>query len=164
MTKYVKFMRGTPTAYDNLRTKEADTLYFISETDAVTGKLYIGDKLVNSNLTMQDFQFYLSKLEDVDVSNVEHGDLLGYNAMDQKWIPVNVKNTILAQYATKEEIKQVNTNVQNITNSLGEVITKVENIEKSLNNYVDTTSYTQKMEQIDKDIMDLKKSTTWNKL
>lgn len=164
MTKYVKFMRGTPTAYDNLRTKEADTLYFISETDAVTGKLYIGDKLVNSNLTMQDLQFYLSKLEDVDVSNVEHGDLLGYNAMDQKWIPVNVKNTILAQYATKEEIKQVNTNVQNITNSLGEVITKVENIEKSLNNYVDTTSYTQKMEQIDKDIMDLKKSTTWNKL
>ena len=164
MTKYVKFMRGTPTAYDNLRTKEADTLYFISETDAVTGKLYIGDKLVNSNLTMQDLQFYLSKLEDVDVSNVEHGDLLGYNAMDQKWIPVSVKNTILAQYATKEEIIQVNTNVQNITNSLGEVITKVENIEKSLNNYVDTTSYTQKMEQIDKDIMDLKKSTTWNKL
>ena len=35
MAKYVKFMRGTPTAYDNLRTKEADTLYFISETDAV---------------------------------------------------------------------------------------------------------------------------------
>lgn len=164
MVKYVKFMRGTPTAYDNLRIKEADTLYFISETDAVTGKLYIGDKLVNSNLTMQDLQFYLSKLEDVDVSNVEHGDLLGYNAMAQKWIPVSVKNTILAQYATKEEIKQVNTNVQNITNSLGEVITKVENIEKSLNNYVDTTSYTQKMEQIDKDIMDLKKSTTWNKL
>ena len=164
MAKYVKFMRGTPTAYDNLRTKEADTLYFISETDAVTGKLYIGDKLVNSNLTMQDLQFYLSKLEDVDVSNVEHGDLLGYNAMDQKWIPVSVKNTILAQYATKEEVKQVNTNVQNITNSLGEVITKVENIEKSLKIYVDTTSYTQKMEQIDKDIMDLKKSTTWNKL
>ena len=164
MAKYVKFMRGTPTAYDNLRTKEADTLYFISETDAVTGKLYIGDKLVNSKLTMQDRQCYLSKLEDVDVSNVEHGDLLGYNAMDQKWIPVSVKNTILAQYATKEEIKQVNTNVQNITNSLGEVITKVENIEKSLNNYVDTTSYTQKMEQIDKNIMDLKKSTTWNKL
>ena len=164
MAKYVKVMRGTPTAYDNLRIKEADTLYFISETDAVTGKLYIGDKLVNSNLTMQDLQFYLSKLEDVDVSNVEHGDLLGYNAMAQKWIPVSVKNTILAQYATKEEIKQVNTNVQNITNSLGEVITKVENIEKSLNNYVDTTSYTQKMEQIDKDIMDLKKSTTWNKL
>lgn len=164
MAKYVKFMRGTPTAYNNLRTKEADTLYFISETDAVTGKLYIGDKLVNSNLTMQDLQFYLSKLEDVDVSNVEHGDLLGYNAMDQKWIPVSVKNTILAQCATKEEVKQVNTNVQNITNSLGDVITKVENIEKSLNNYVDTTSYTQKMKQIDKDIMDLKKSTTWNKL
>lgn len=164
MTKYVKFMRGTPTAYDNLRIKEADTLYFISETDAVTGKLYIGDKLVNSNLTMQDLQFYLGKLEDVDVSNVEHGDLLGYNAMDQKWIPVSVKNTILVQYATKEEVRQVNTNVQNITNSLGEVITKVENIEESLNNYVDTTSYTQKMKQIDKDIMDLKKSTTWNKL
>ena len=164
MAKYVKFIRGTPTAYDNLRIKEADTLYFISETDAVTGKLYIGDKLVNSNLTMQDLQFYLSKLEDVDVSNVEHGDLLSYNAMDQKWIPVSIKDTILVQCASKEEVNQISTNVQNIANSLGEVITKVGNIEKSLNNYVNTTSYSQKMEQIDKDIMDLKKSTTWGKL
>jgi hypothetical protein len=71
MAKYVKFMRGTPTAYDNLRIKESDTLYFVSETDSVTGKLYIGEKLVNSNLALEDLQFYLKKLEDVDVSNAK---------------------------------------------------------------------------------------------
>jgi hypothetical protein len=71
MARYVKFMCGTPAAYNNLILKESDTLYFVSETDSVTGKLYIGEKLVNSNLALEDLQFYLKKLEDVDVSNAK---------------------------------------------------------------------------------------------
>ena len=27
---YVKFLRGTPTAYNNLSTKDANTLYFVA--------------------------------------------------------------------------------------------------------------------------------------
>jgi len=34
---YVKFMRGTPTAFKNLASKNKDTLYFIHEEDAITG-------------------------------------------------------------------------------------------------------------------------------
>ena len=37
---YVKFFRGTPTAFANLVEKNRDTLYFISETDEAKGSLY----------------------------------------------------------------------------------------------------------------------------
>jgi hypothetical protein len=33
MAHYVKFMRGTPSAYDALKVKNDDTLYFIYEQD-----------------------------------------------------------------------------------------------------------------------------------
>lgn len=257
MANYVKFMRGTPTAYENLRLKEEDTLYFISESDAVTGKLYIGNKLVNAEMSQTDFKVYLNKLEDVDISGAKQNDLLGYDEVSQKWIPVSIDsvmeipimtgatanqngkkglvpapivgdenkflrgdgswvtiqqgtslkykkvnsieeidteannasdyiyliakndsyeeylvidnrveaigalNVSLDNYATKEEL---NKNVKNITDSLGKVITDVSNIGQSLNDYVNVTSYNEKIAQIDQDIADLKKSTTWGKL
>ena len=37
---YVKFLRGTPSAYAALETKDNDTLYFIIATGASYGKLY----------------------------------------------------------------------------------------------------------------------------
>ena len=46
MANYVKFYRGTQTAYNNLLLKNDDTLYFVYETDANTGKLYLGSKLI----------------------------------------------------------------------------------------------------------------------
>lgn len=90
MANYVKFMRGTPEAFKKLRVKEADTLYFISEKDALAGKLYIGDKLVNAEITFNDLKIYFSNLEDVNVSNANHNDLLGYDATTGKWIPVQL--------------------------------------------------------------------------
>ena len=44
MENYVKFMRGTPRAYEILRQKDEDTLYFIAEKDSLTGQLYLGEK------------------------------------------------------------------------------------------------------------------------
>ena len=46
---YVKFLRGTPTAYNNLSTKDANTLYFVAETNATSGLLYLGTKLISSD-------------------------------------------------------------------------------------------------------------------
>ena len=58
MNNYVKFMRGTPEAYVSLKVKDNNTLYFISETDALTGKLYLGAKEIicdnNVNLKIDD--------------------------------------------------------------------------------------------------------------
>lgn len=257
MANYVKFMRGTPTAYENLQLKEEDTLYFISESDAITGKLYIGNKLVNAEMSQSDFKVYLNKLEDVDISGAKQNDLLGYDEVSQKWIPVSIDsvmeipimtgaaanqngkkglvpapiagdenkflrgdgswvtiqqgtslkykkvnsieeidteandasdyiyliakndsyeeylvidnkveaigalNVSLDNYATKEEL---NNSIKNINESLGKVITDVSNIGQSLNDYVNVTSYNAKIAQIDQDINDLKKSTTWGKL
>lgn len=46
MANYVKFLRGTPTAYANLVKKDDDTLYFIYEKDKSNGVLYLGSKLI----------------------------------------------------------------------------------------------------------------------
>lgn len=46
---YVKFLRGTPTAYNNLSPKDANTLYFVAETNATSGLLYLGTKLISSD-------------------------------------------------------------------------------------------------------------------
>ena len=45
---FVKFVRGTPTAYNNLKQKNPDTLYFIAENGAQSGKLYLGNKLIGN--------------------------------------------------------------------------------------------------------------------
>lgn len=47
MSNYVKFVRGTPEAYARLVDKDNDTLYFISETLADDGVLYLGSKLIS---------------------------------------------------------------------------------------------------------------------
>ena len=46
LENYVKFVRGTPAAYNRLESKHSDTLYFIAETDAKVGSLYLGEKLI----------------------------------------------------------------------------------------------------------------------
>jgi hypothetical protein len=43
---YVKFLKGTPAAYKALLTKDTNTLYFIYETNAAEGTLYLGDKKI----------------------------------------------------------------------------------------------------------------------
>lgn len=48
---FVKFVRGTPTAYNNLQQKNPDTLYFITEDNAPSGKLYLGNKLIGGSIT-----------------------------------------------------------------------------------------------------------------
>ena len=47
---YVKFIRGTPTAFAKISQKNNDTLYFISETNSKKGSLYLGEKLISGNI------------------------------------------------------------------------------------------------------------------
>ena len=65
MEPYVKFLRGTPTAYGNLSTKDADTLYFVAETDASSGLLYLGTKLISSDTGGAGGATSLNQLTDV---------------------------------------------------------------------------------------------------
>lgn len=43
---YVIFIKGTPTAFANLKEKDANSLYYISELGAKEGVLQLGDKLI----------------------------------------------------------------------------------------------------------------------
>jgi hypothetical protein len=87
MNNYVKFMRGTPEAYANLKIKDNNTLYFISEADEPIGKLYLGTKeiICDNNVNLK---ISLGDLEDIslgDASLLKDGDVLVFNAESGIW-------------------------------------------------------------------------------
>lgn len=89
MNNYVKFMRGTPRAFEALAVKDNNTLYFISETDALSGKLYLGAKeiICDNNTSVAT---YLKDLLDVDlpedIGELKDGQVLTYDADADKWV------------------------------------------------------------------------------
>lgn len=83
---YVKFLRGTPAAWDSISTKDEDTLYFISEQGATSGSLYLGNKLIsggtNNVVSLQD-------LEDVLIgASIPSDAVLIYDSENDIWEPV----------------------------------------------------------------------------
>lgn len=60
---YVKFLRGTPAAWESITNPDSDTLYFIAEGESTTGKLYLGSKLIADGETITITK--LDELEDV---------------------------------------------------------------------------------------------------
>lgn len=91
---YVKFLRGTPAAWESITTKNPDTLYFISETNAPSGTLYLGSKLISSGISST---YSLSDLTDILMSNNIPADaVLVYNDDIGYWEPVALSE-VLAQ-------------------------------------------------------------------
>lgn len=93
---YVRFKRGTSTAFSNLVSKDSDTLYFIHDDGQITGQLYIGDVLISDNLPDNGdaIAAKLAELEDVNVAGVINGQVLGYDAESEKWIPMTINEAI----------------------------------------------------------------------
>lgn len=88
MANYVKFLRGTPAAYNALETKNTDTLYFISEPSSLYGKLYLGSKLIAGTEVNEMLEkLSLGDLSDVEIDSLISEDkmLLAYNAESEKW-------------------------------------------------------------------------------
>lgn len=87
MAKYVKFMRGTTTAYNNLTEKDNDTLYFLSDSDHEEGALYLGTKLIaGPDAGVQPETLKLTDLLDVIVSSdVNYESLLMFNPKTKQW-------------------------------------------------------------------------------
>ena len=109
---YVKFLKGTPTAYNNLKVKDKDTFYFICEENSTVGKLYIGNILITSATNPEGIVDYLSELKDVDTSGVEDNKVLGYNAKKQKWVPMTIEK------AQKVSVMKGATKIQDGTEGL----------------------------------------------
>lgn len=98
MANYVKFMRGTPRAYDALlngpQRPSPDTLYFIYEEDASNAVLYLGERLIAggeadiSNIT-------LDSLKDIAINpDLENKSILVYNKTEKKWVDSTVQDAI----------------------------------------------------------------------
>ncbi len=87
---YVKFLRGTPGAYSALKTKDANTLYFITSAGASVGKLYLGEILVAGNVTPDGTNIVdsLAELIDVNLGGLKSGQVLSYNG--EEWVPVSL--------------------------------------------------------------------------
>lgn len=96
MTNYVKFLRGTPSAFAALETKDKNTLYFISGVDATVGKLYLGDILVAGNVTPEGDSIVdsLGELIDVNLAGLKTGQILSYNGTE--WVPMTLPEAISA--------------------------------------------------------------------
>ena len=99
---YVKFVRGTVTAWNQLRAASQvydDTLYFIYESaDATTGSLYLGTKLIGG--TGSGGANSLADLTDVIVSEISNKDILIYSG--GSWINGTIEDIINLNTSTLE--------------------------------------------------------------
>ena len=85
MVHYVQFFRGSPESYANLKVKNMDTLYFLSENNSEEGKLYLGTKEISGtsfgDMTLSD----ISNIE-INEGALQTGDILIYNEDTRKWM------------------------------------------------------------------------------
>lgn len=86
---YVKFLRGTESAFNKLTKKDNDTLYFIyNSEDASKGSLWLGNKQIitgtsgGGTTTGLD----LGDLKNVLISEIKDKDILSYDATSSKWV------------------------------------------------------------------------------
>lgn len=94
LANYVKFLRGTPTAYNNLAQKDSDTLYFVAEKDAVVGKLYLGEILISGSTNESGVVDYLSELKDVDTTGAVQNSVLGFDVASQTWKVMDISSAL----------------------------------------------------------------------
>lgn len=89
---YVKFVRGTPTAFANLPVEQRsrDTLYFIAGATDATGELWLGNTLIAKGATEGTVSTFLKDLQDVDLTGAQNGYVLGYDANSSKWVPMDL--------------------------------------------------------------------------
>lgn len=87
-SNYVKFVRGTPTAFNNLATKNPDTLYFVSEANADSGQLYLGSKLISGSTSIES-------IGDIIIdNNLADKDILVYDDTQQAWVNSDINSVI----------------------------------------------------------------------
>lgn len=86
MPNFVKFQRGSATAYANLQQKDNDTLYFIydSTNPSAGGLLYLGETLIGGTGSLLN-SVAMSDITDVDLTDIADGALLQYKVTSNKW-------------------------------------------------------------------------------
>lgn len=88
MVNYVKFMRCTQKYFNDLTTKDQDTLYFVYDQNSVdNGFLYLGNRLISGSFEDHSSNGYISMSDIKDIvikEGLTDGDILLYNEGTKK--------------------------------------------------------------------------------
>ena len=83
---YVKFLKGTSKAFERLKHKDSNTLYFISDDNGDVS-LYLGSELIKTSSSISVSN--LEELNDIKFSsNLKANDILTYNG--EQWINAEI--------------------------------------------------------------------------
>lgn len=123
LNKYIKFMRGSQAAYDALRKKDDNTLYFITDGNKGYGALYLGNSIISGGDVIIN-SASLNDLLDVVITKAETNSFLVSDS-NGKWINKNLSEvTALIQQELdfgniSSEISGIKTNIITLTNEIG---------------------------------------------
>lgn len=93
LNNFVKFVRGSNEAFNQLQSKNKDTLYFITTRDennnVIKTEMYLGEVLISDGNEAASAIQNLSQLKDVviDTENLQDGMYLAYDSDTQSWVP-----------------------------------------------------------------------------
>lgn len=136
--KYVKFQRGTPTAYAAIKHKDPDTLYFISNPNDTFGNLYLGEKSIG-NGSPTSGAFNLAELGDVDLTGASDGAVLVYSEEKKKWIVSNITDIENIINSVSDEFIIVDDEQHDKQLQINDIhIDKIDNLQSILDNYKQT--------------------------
>ena len=81
MVNYVKFIRCTRNYYNNLTTKDQDTLYFVyNQNSTDNGFLYLGNRLISGSEEYDTGYISINDVKDILIrENITDNDILLYN-------------------------------------------------------------------------------------
>ena len=132
---YVKFLRGTESAFNKLTTKDNDTLYFVyTSNDASKGSLWLGNKQIvtgtdgSGSVTTE---IDLGDLKNVLMSEtgVKDKDILSYDVSLGKWINRSIEEIVDRNKFLRGDGNWVEVPVVNLTkeqiNAIPNLITTV---------------------------------------
>lgn len=143
--KYVKFQRGTPTAYAAIKHKDPDTLYFISNPNDTFGNLYLGEKSIGNGSSTSG-AFNLAELGDVDLTGASDGAVLVYSEEKKKWIVSNIADIENIINSVSDEFIIVDDEQHDKQLQINNIhIDKIDNLQSILDNY----KQTQEIQQIE---------------
>lgn len=120
--KYVKFIKGTQNAFNNLIKNggvDENTLYFIKDNDEL--KLYLGTTLISST-EPKDEVLSLNGLSDVELGEViGSNSVLSYNSEKNQWVETSLTDLAnLLNILTEEDVQGIVNPI--VTKAVGDLI------------------------------------------
>lgn len=114
MENLVKFTRGSLKAYQNLKEKDSNTLYFITDTENDKSFIFLGDSPIVDDTILKGLSF--QDISDINILTPRNGDILVYNKKTDQWENSSQLNKLINRVDKLEKNCVTAEDVQNIFN------------------------------------------------